>query len=213
MRKEIIWGIVGTAAGFIGGYLTGRMLKKAAEKERPETPETETPREEPAADIPEAGNDTDGDSTVIREMYQNMVRVNYAAAPLDREDLMDLTEPIIKEEIHNVLDDIADDGIEIVNPDTIDPYTEEPDEQLIFCTDGVIVNEDHIRLEPAEVADLVGDAVSHFGDFEDDVVLIRNHYTGKLYEIVMDRDRTSKDIIEPDLYENPGLEDLNWPET
>lgn len=83
------------------------------------------------------------------------------------------------------------------------PYVISPDDfgemagyekiSLTYFADGVLADEDNEEID--DIEDLVGDALSHFGEYEDDSVFVRNDARKCDYEILRDLRRFS-DVLE-----------------
>lgn len=87
-----------------------------------------------------------------------------------------------------------DDATVILDPveDRIAPYVISPDEfggtqyydikSLVYYSDDILADDDGEILNDPE--DIIGDALAHFGEFEDDAVHVRNENTECDYEIL-----------------------------
>lgn len=60
---------------------------------------------------------------------------------------------------------------------------------LVYYADGVLADDADEIVENAE--DLIGDALEHFGEYEDDAVFVRSHRLRCDYEIVLDKRKFS----------------------
>lgn len=75
-------------------------------------------------------------------------------------------------------------GIEIINP--IDFGEEEgfDSKTWMYWNDNVLTNEFDEIVEPDDIAEFIGDALTHFGDIEQDSVYVRNRANNTDYEIL-----------------------------
>ena len=63
-------------------------------------------------------------------------------------------------------------------------------ETLSYWADGVVTDIDNERLTDDQIEDLIGeDSLSHFGEYEDDSVFVRNDRLRTDYEILADTRR------------------------
>lgn len=76
-------------------------------------------------------------------------------------------------------------GIEIIDPIE---FGEEEDgfdsKTWMYWNDGVLTNEFDEVVEPDDIAGFIGDALTHFGDIEQDSVYVRNRANNTDYEIL-----------------------------
>lgn len=101
----------------------------------------------------------------------------------------DKAEEIIKSEgysyeedelVNKPVDSIV--GFEIIDPNDYGDEDGYDTKSWMFWNDGILTNEsDEIVEEPEQ---FIGDALSHFGDIEEDSVYVRNHATQTDYEIL-----------------------------
>ena len=87
------------------------------------------------------------------------------------------------------------------------PYVIAPDDfggtnyelvSLTWYADGIMADEDNRLLEIDEIEETVGaDATSHFGEFEEDCVYVRNDRTKRDYEILQN-EQTYADVVQGD---------------
>lgn len=79
------------------------------------------------------------------------------------------------------------DDIEVISPDE---YAEDDEYDAIsftYYSDGVLADDNDRRMDEEAIADSVGsDAVNHFGEYEDDIVYVRNDRLKVYYEICRD---------------------------
>lgn len=84
----------------------------------------------------------------------------------------------------------------VIPPDEYDMEDDYDAETLTYYTDGVLADDNDKIIE--DVANIVGnDFASHFGEYEDDTVFIRNERLKTDYEICMDY-RPYKDVVGSD---------------
>ena len=101
-----------------------------------------------------------------------------------------------------------DDATVILNPteDIIAPYVISPDEfgdtqyydikSLVYYKDDVLADDDgEIMVDPENI---IGDALAHFGEFEDDAVHVRNEHTECDYEILRN-EKTYSEVYGEDI--------------
>lgn len=83
----------------------------------------------------------------------------------------------------------------VISPEEFDTLDNYDTESLTYYTDNILTDEDGNVIE--DIKNTVGeDFASHFGEYEDDSVFIRNEVSQTDYEILMDYRRYS-DIFEP----------------
>lgn len=81
----------------------------------------------------------------------------------------------------------------VISPDEFGEIEEYTKISLTYFADGVLADELN---EPVDdVAEIVGDALDHFGEYEDDSVFVRNDAKRCDYEILQDL-RNFKDVLE-----------------
>lgn len=72
---------------------------------------------------------------------------------------------------------------EVITPEVFGTNDDFDEIELIYWTDGVVTCDDEVI---DDVDDLIGDALEHFGDYEDDAVHVRNYKYKVDYEVLMD---------------------------
>lgn len=100
------------------------------------------------------------------------------------EDIVKTEEYIPNEEEEEVVERPVDSivGFEIIDPMNFGEEDEYDTKSWTHWADGVLTNElDEIIETPEE---FIGDALSHFGDYEEDSVYVRNHASKTDYEIL-----------------------------
>lgn len=108
-------------------------------------------------------------------------------------------------EDYNQTDTYEEDGIEIISSDYPEPYTIAPEEfgemedfkteSLIYYEDKVVATDDDEIVD--DIENLIGDALDHFGEYEDDAVHVRNEATKTDYEILKS-EKSFSEIIKED---------------
>lgn len=84
----------------------------------------------------------------------------------------------------------------VISPDEFDTEEDYDTMSLTYYTDGILADDDDNVIE--DIENTVGkDFASHFGEFEDDSVFIRNEVLKTDYEILMDY-RPYADVVGPD---------------
>lgn len=75
------------------------------------------------------------------------------------------------------------------------PYTIAPNDfgdkdydlvTLTYFADGILADENNEIIHEDDIDDLVGDAITHFGEYEDDAVYVRDDTLQRDYEIIRD---------------------------
>lgn len=70
--------------------------------------------------------------------------------------------------------------------------SELPSESLTYWADGIVTDEANCVMDEDDIEETIGsDALTHFGEYEDDSVFVRNETLDKEYEILMDTRRFS----------------------
>lgn len=83
----------------------------------------------------------------------------------------------------------------VISPEEFDTLDDYDTESLTYYTDNILTDEDGNVVE--DIKNTVGeDFASHFGEYEDDSVFVRNEVSQTDYEILMDYRRYS-DVFEP----------------
>ena len=136
----------------------------------------------------------------VKEVFARREREEIAANEQsdDEEDEED-TEPS-QEEINNYKKIIAEQGYTTIKEDeavgtrpyVIPPkdFGDDPDYKTVSLTyyaDKVLTDEDNHVINPGRIDDLIGeDSLTHFGEYEDDSVFVRNEKRKTDYEILLD---------------------------
>lgn len=176
--------ILGAAAGVAASWF---VIKKQQEKKYQEAIESmeRVYARRAARDIPEeeANNEDQPEEDVTREMsvreYAEKLAENGYTDYADMAKVAEEKKEETKEEVTNVK-----------KPYVISPYDygEKDDydtESLIYFADGVLTDDNNNPIEDVE-ATVGKDALSHFGEYEDDSVFVRNDRLKIDYEILLD---------------------------
>ena len=91
----------------------------------------------------------------------------------------------------------------VISPDEYGEIEEYDKISLVLYADGILADEDDTIIEAGEV---VGDAIEHMGDYEDDAVHVCNPKRKVYYEILAD-ERSYEDATGKDPHQNDGEED------
>lgn len=84
----------------------------------------------------------------------------------------------------------------VISPEEFDSLDDYDTESLTYYTDGILTDDDDNVIE--DIENTVGrDFASHFGEYEDDSVFIRNEVLKTDYEILMDY-RPYADVVGPE---------------
>lgn len=140
---------------------------------------------------------------LIAETEVNSVYGKQPAVPLEKPDLAEYTAkldelrvPYISSSSDEPPASSEDDYLEIVSPDE---YGENEDYEYIsftFYSDGVLTDDNENQMDDETIENTVGiHAVEHFGEYEDDVVYVRNDRLKVYYEICRD-ERTYAEVLE-----------------
>ena len=120
------------------------------------------------------------------------------------QNVIDDLEEEIEEEYENIIKDnnyaeevetMAKGGIHVIHPDEFAEYETYGVETLYYYADKVVANTLDEVLEPDEYESTIGDALEHFGEYEDDSVFVRNDELECYYEILLNLDNYA-DICE-----------------
>lgn len=87
----------------------------------------------------------------------------------------------------------VDAAARVITPDEFGEIEEYAKISLSYFADGVLADDDNEPID--DVEEIVGDALSHFGEYEEDAVFVRNDAKKCDYEILMDT-RNFKDVLE-----------------
>ena len=116
------------------------------------------------------GNDKPG----IKEFYRNMI----SEQGYDSKDGKGVEKPV------------KDDAPYVITPEAFAEYEEYDTVSLTYYDDGVLADEDDNIIE--DVEGMVGvDSLTHFGEYEDDSVYVRNDRYKCDYEILRDQRKYS----------------------
>lgn len=75
-------------------------------------------------------------------------------------------------------------GIEIIDPIEFGEEEGFDNKTWMYWNDNVLTNEFDEIVEPDDIAEFIGDALTHFGDIEQDSVYVRNRANNTDYEIL-----------------------------
>lgn len=84
----------------------------------------------------------------------------------------------------------------VISPEEFGDNEDYEVESLTYYADGVLTDDQDNIIE--DVEGLVGDALDHFGEFEDDSVFVRDDTVQRDYEILRDV-RKFSDVVNPDI--------------
>lgn len=107
---------------------------------------------------------------------------NYSAMSAVKEEKGDEEVPknvVIKEEL-----DVIKEKIQAIPPDEYGDDTDYDTITLTLYLDGIITDEDDDPI--SHVEDIIGNALQHFGDYEEDRLFIRNDANHTYYEVIRD---------------------------
>lgn len=116
-------------------------------------------------------------SEKMAEQAREKADVTEYAAILQRTGYADVSE---KEDVT-----VGKDGPYVITPDEFGELDEYEQVNYIYYADGVLANEEDEIIEDVEAA--IGDALEHFGEYEEDAVFARNEERGCDYEILRDK--------------------------
>ena len=136
----------------------------------------------------------------VKEVFARREREEIASneQSADEEDEED-TEPS-QDEINNYKKIIAEQGYTTIKEDEAvgtRPYVIPPEDfgddpdyktvSLTYYADKVLTDEDNHVINPGRIDDLIGeDSLTHFGEYEEDSVFVRNEKRKTDYEILLD---------------------------
>ena len=109
---------------------------------------------------------------------------------------------IIKDQGYSV-DDVVTEKWEEEEDDMPAPYVISPDDfgdldyettSLDYYADGILVDESGEVVDEEEINDMIGDALEHFGEYEDDSVFVRDDILKIDYEILRDENPYPEEI-------------------
>ena len=217
MNKNLLTSLAFVAGAAVGSAITWKLLKtkyeKIAQEEIDSVKEVFSRRAETveeAEDEPEPDISEETASAKVAELksYKDVVR-NYSEAFKDglnsgiNEPSNDISN-VIKEKAEEIINECDDIVKGVVKKGTVksDHYIITPDEfdegdnpvvTLMYYADGVVMDTDSDDiLSEKEIDECVGlDSLTHFGEYEDDSVFVRNDKHGIDYEILRDVRRYS----------------------
>ena len=121
------------------------------------------------------------DNEVSKEKYLEVLKRKSYRTSLDDEEKTEESEPM------------KDDRPYVISPDE---FSEMPDYEIVSLTyyaDGYVTDEDDEIID--DVDDIIGsESLTHFGEYEDDSVFVRNDRLKTDYEILLDS-RNYSDIL------------------
>lgn len=173
------------AGGTVGAVVTAKLVEKyyrqIAEEEIADVVEHFKNREKELKKLEEEkvedNNKTEKKNTKKNEKKQASKIINsenYGEASVE-----EVEEKLINTPIESIT------GIEIIDPIE---FGEEEDgfdsKTWMYWNDGVLTNEFDEVVEPDDIAGFIGDALTHFGDIEQDSVYVRNRANNTDYEIL-----------------------------
>lgn len=98
------------------------------------------------------------------------------------------TKPVKKETPKSVVEEKEKEkpkkDIEVIPPDEFDINGEYETLSFTYFSDGVLVDDMGEPISETDAATLIGDALDHFGEYEDDSVYVRNDERKTFYEIL-----------------------------
>lgn len=165
--------ITGAAAGVAGTWnYAKKKYEQIAQEEIDSVKEVFAKRDISGKDIAEEIKDADKNKPSISEYaarLQNEGYTNYSDMNAE------------KEEEKEVMDKPY-----VIPPESFDDYDEYDTVSLTYFSDHILADENNEIIE--DVEEVVGfESLSHFGEFEDDSVYVRNDARKCDYEILMDR--------------------------
>jgi hypothetical protein len=120
------------------------------------------------------------DSAEYEDILNNNGYTNYSdnsTVQKENKEVTDVTEPYV------------------IHPDDFGENDEYETESLIYFADGVLTDDDYEPIE--DIESMVGsDSLTHFGEYEDDSVFVRNDELQTDYEILLDT-RKYSDLNRP----------------
>lgn len=183
LKKVFIFALGATAGSLVTWKLIDEKYKKLAEEEIQSVVEYYENKEKCEEHI---------EKVVVKESDKNPWGMNYAKPNEEKEEYNKQVEDLgYTTEIFQ-----TPDGIEVVpsTNDVVRPYVIAPEEFgefgstrcLTYYSDFVLVDEDNdIVIDPEA---LIGDALAHFGEYEDDCVHVRNESLEIDFEILKSED-------------------------
>ena len=197
MNKAFVF-VLGTAIGAaVGSYVTWKTVdtkyRNLAEEEIASVREfyKNKIKEKNKVTIEKAENinkENLVDNKKIEEAKTIMLNNNYISKPKDDEEEDDEEDDCTYE---------VPKAEEKIEPYTINPqeYGYEDDYKIrswMYYTDGVVADEDNELIPDPE--EYIGDALTRFGEYEDDAVYVRNENTKCDYEILMSEKTFSESV-------------------
>lgn len=132
------------------------------------------------ADEDDEQNITDEDNVM---QYANKLskkeHTNYSSMSAKKEEEEIPKNVVIEEEL-----DVAKQKIHVISPDDFGDDTSYATISLTLYLDGIVTDEDDDPI--SHVEDIIGDALEHFGEYEEDSVFIRNDANHTYYEVLRD---------------------------
>lgn len=145
----------------------------------------------------------------VKEVFSKRDKKDDAPKSKPVEEKKESSEPVFsRSEVNKAREIIDYSGYSTPQPENIEepkPYVIPPEAfgeleeegytnvSLTFCSDQIVIDDNNDILE--DVNDVIGfDSLSHFGEYEDDAVYVRNDKLHCDYEILLDQ-RTSEQYI------------------
>lgn len=145
----------------------------------------------------------------VKEVFSKRDKKDDAPKPKPVEEKKETSEPIFSrsdvKKVSEIIDYSGYSSSQDEKPEEPKPYVIPPEAfgeleeegymnvSLTFCSDQVVIDDNNDILE--DVNDVIGfESLSHFGEYEDDAVYVRNDKLHCDYEILLDQ-RTSEQYI------------------
>lgn len=200
MNKNIFGALMFVAGAAIGAIVTARVVKakyeKFANEEIKEVREyyaskNSEKRKEELAELERIEN-LDGEEK-IEAYYDMLKKEGYIDDSSEQYDVKKKAAKTIKKDKEPVATEERENTV-LIAPEEFGEEDEETGEAydlvtLVYYADGVLTYYDNESLVD-DIEGLVGtEFKDHFGDYEEDVVFVRNHRNETDYEIIKDRDK------------------------
>ena len=172
MKKEGLYLVLGSiVGGFVGWFMTRTYYKKEIQEIREAHAEMDKKKETSQNDAEEIAID------IINEVGEGYT--------VSKEDLHEYAELLRKQGYTSSTEKTSSEGkIYTIPPDEFGEDDNYETLSFTYYADGVLTddNDDPVT----NIAEIIGDALNHIGEWEPDAVYVRNEKLGLEYEILRD---------------------------
>ena len=126
----------------------------------------------------------------IPETMEESEEPDEPADPQEMEEYVEMASKYMKKG-----EPVPKDRPYVISPDDFGERDDFDTVSLTYYADGVLAHDDDTVIEKEDIDEMVGvDSLTHFGEFEDDSVFVRNNEMGIDFEILLDN-RNFSDVV------------------